>query len=106
MTGVQTCALPDRKSTRLNSSHTIISYAVFCLKQQRTHAGAAADPPARARLRPARPPRPRSPPARGPGVERERLGPPRRVPLDVFFFLMVGPPPGSPLFPSRALFRL
>src|SRR3954464_1492949 len=23
---------PDRKSTRLNSSHTIISYAVFCLK--------------------------------------------------------------------------
>src|SRR3954467_9884356 len=29
---VQTCAL-DRKSTRLNSSHTIISYAVFCLKK-------------------------------------------------------------------------
>src|SRR5260221_1201480 len=25
----------DRKSTRLNSSHTVISYAVFCLKQQR-----------------------------------------------------------------------
>src|SRR5438034_4524466 len=24
--------LPDRKSTRLNSSHTVISYAVFCLK--------------------------------------------------------------------------
>src|SRR3954462_3313684 len=24
----------DRKSTRLNSSHTIISYAVFCLKKQ------------------------------------------------------------------------
>src|SRR3954466_16432858 len=24
--------LRDRKSTRLNSSHTIISYAVFCLK--------------------------------------------------------------------------
>src|SRR5207244_12520841 len=24
----------DRKSTRLNSSHQIISYAVFCLKQQ------------------------------------------------------------------------
>src|SRR5947207_7653594 len=23
---------PDRKSTRLNSSHTVISYAVFCLK--------------------------------------------------------------------------
>src|SRR3954465_10802980 len=31
--GFQTCAL-DRKSTRLNSSHTIISYAVFCLKKK------------------------------------------------------------------------
>src|ERR1022692_3596149 len=30
--GVQTCAL-DRKSTRLNSSHLVISYAVFCLKK-------------------------------------------------------------------------
>src|SRR5258708_19743044 len=26
--------LPDRKSTRLNSSHQIISYAVFCLKKK------------------------------------------------------------------------
>src|SRR3954463_11298408 len=26
----------DRKSTRLNSSHTIISYAVFCLKKKKT----------------------------------------------------------------------
>src|SRR5260221_1650938 len=25
----------DRKSTRLNSSHTVISYAVFCLKQKK-----------------------------------------------------------------------
>src|SRR5438034_3593180 len=33
------CAAPkartDRKSTRLNSSHTVISYAVFCLKKKR-----------------------------------------------------------------------
>src|SRR3954462_14503476 len=27
----------DRKSTRLNSSHTIISYAVFCLKKKTQH---------------------------------------------------------------------
>src|SRR3954467_16004934 len=27
----------DRKSTRLNSSHTIISYAVFCLKKKNKH---------------------------------------------------------------------
>src|SRR5258708_13027087 len=31
-------ALADRKSTRLNSSHQIISYAVFCLKKKKpTH---------------------------------------------------------------------
>src|SRR6476660_10151079 len=28
------CTAPDRQSTRLNSSHQIISYAVFCLKKQ------------------------------------------------------------------------
>src|SRR5438552_6630780 len=28
-------AAPDRKSTRLNSSHQIISYAVFCLKKKK-----------------------------------------------------------------------
>src|SRR3712207_8099225 len=28
---------PDRKSTRLNSSHANISYAVFCLKKQKQH---------------------------------------------------------------------
>src|SRR5690554_7545457 len=56
----------DRKSTRLNSSHVRISYAVFCLKKKKTtnaHPSARrsrrhAWPPARARR-----PRPR---ARGP----------------------------------------
>src|SRR3954465_12052053 len=42
MTGVQTCAL-DRKSTRLNSSHTIISYAVFCLKKKKIGHGITPD---------------------------------------------------------------
>src|SRR5436190_14844934 len=28
------CRYQDRKSTRLNSSHTVISYAVFCLKKK------------------------------------------------------------------------
>src|ERR1039457_1798358 len=27
----------DRKSTRLNSSHLVISYAVFCLKKEQAH---------------------------------------------------------------------
>src|SRR3712207_7806310 len=38
--------LPDRKSTRLNSSHANISYAVFCLKKkQHRHVGAHGHPP-------------------------------------------------------------
>src|ERR1017187_4125758 len=32
----------DRKSTRLNSSHRRISYAVFCLKKHRGHANGGA----------------------------------------------------------------
>src|SRR5260221_3451822 len=31
----------DRKSTRLNSSHTVISYAVFCLKKKKTSISSA-----------------------------------------------------------------
>src|SRR3954449_992136 len=53
----------DRKSTRLNSSHTLTSYAVFCLKKN------TAPPPGapRGRRQPPRgarrgPPRPPSPP--------------------------------------------
>src|SRR2546426_5710451 len=33
-TKVTRTALQDRKSTRLNSSHLVISYAVFCLKKK------------------------------------------------------------------------
>src|SRR5256885_7229370 len=40
-TGRTLCPIQDRKSTRLNSSHLVISYAVFCLKKKtkspRTH---------------------------------------------------------------------
>src|SRR5690348_17946694 len=31
------CSTRDRKSTRLNSSHPSISYAVFCLKKKKKH---------------------------------------------------------------------
>src|SRR3712207_8085767 len=34
---VAEAAAGDRKSTRLNSSHANISYAVFCLKNNKTH---------------------------------------------------------------------
>src|SRR2546426_7076762 len=33
-------ATTDRKSTRLNSSHLVISYAVFCLKKKKRHLAA------------------------------------------------------------------
>src|SRR2546426_9287722 len=35
----------DRKSTRLNSSHLVISYAVFCLKKKKLIMGASANFP-------------------------------------------------------------
>src|SRR5256885_4552362 len=37
----RTAKMGDRKSTRLNSSHLVISYAVFCLKKKKgIHVGA------------------------------------------------------------------
>src|SRR3989442_13381353 len=38
---VQVSEVRDRKSTRLNSSHVRISYAVFCLKKKKTKSTAA-----------------------------------------------------------------
>ena len=35
---VHNVRMADRKSTRLNSSHTVISYAVFCLKKKKSSA--------------------------------------------------------------------
>src|SRR5690606_40526042 len=36
-TSLPSRSAPDRKSTRLNSSHVKISYAVFCLKKKKPH---------------------------------------------------------------------
>src|SRR5260221_8025929 len=47
--------IADRKSTRLNSSHTVISYAVFCLKKKKQRrAGRAGVGAARSEMRLAR----------------------------------------------------
>src|SRR2546426_5351814 len=35
--GREVLTVLDRKSTRLNSSHLVISYAVFCLKKKNNH---------------------------------------------------------------------
>src|SRR3954464_14062500 len=95
--GVQTCA--DRKSTRLNSSHTIISYAVFCLKKktdERNEDDAVCGPP----LAPTPPPRHSR---ECPSVARELSVVPTvgvcGVLSVVFFFLNDGAPPEFSPFP-------
>src|SRR5688572_32633092 len=42
--GVAVAAPEDRKSTRLNSSHSQISYAVFCLKKKKKKTNATHSP--------------------------------------------------------------
>src|SRR2546430_8947122 len=51
----------DRKSTRLNSSHSQISYAVFCLKKKKNPARTTS-PSVTSGARPRRPASPRGPP--------------------------------------------
>src|SRR3990170_430660 len=92
----------DRKSTRLNSSHQIISYAVFCLKkkrQRRIHAGAgnsAASPRSRSRAVQAG----KDGHLRR-GRRTRRRGDCRRV---SYFFLNNRGPPESYTFPLPAAF--
>src|SRR3954463_2325680 len=96
----------DRKSTRLNSSHTIISYAVFCLKKKkasRMKRSTCSEDGARSEL-----------------VSFKRrvlvrascslslpscLRPVSSRATLLFFFLMIRRPPRSTLFPSTPLFR-
>src|SRR3954467_10901880 len=96
----------DRKSTRLNSSHTIISYAVFCLKKKKKAnrpTTQQATPSARA--------------TSGSAARRGGGGTCRGVAwvasavwsvscsASSFFFLMIRRPPRSTLFPYTTLFR-
>src|SRR6202043_85386 len=96
-------AIQDRKSTRLNSSHVKISYAVFCLKKKHhnPHGGQAAP----VETTPTVPPRP------APRAPRVVPRAPLRRPLRQspaarsLFFLMIRRPPRSTLFPYTTLFR-
>src|SRR4051795_12992306 len=94
----------DRKSTRLNSSHTLISYAVFCLKKKkqshrrRPVGQDGGDGQRLARVHALRPlARGRVPPVALPTVSAPSSS------SFYFFFLMIGHPPKSPLFPSTPL---
>src|ERR1022692_3968379 len=96
----------DRKSTRLNPSHLVISYAGFCLKkkkkknnelrQERQSSGRHCE------RRTARPPAPPAPVLRS-------TAPAHSAPFPslffFFFFLMIRRPPRSTLFPYTTLFR-
>src|SRR3954466_5302628 len=96
----------DRKSTRLNSSHTIISYAVFCLKKKNTHelqsqdiclcrlqiTGRATDSGAPS-------------PHIQYTITAQCCCMPRSSLFFFFFFLMIRRPPRSTLFPYPPLFR-
>src|ERR1039457_6885558 len=96
----------DRKSTRLNSSHLVISYAVFCLKKQHSLLYSRDSMYFFHRQR------------KAPGRTATRVGaecnssergearlPKCWVSLVCFFFLMIRRPPRSTLFPYTTLFR-
>src|ERR1022692_938200 len=94
----------DRKSTRLNSSHLVISYAVFCLKKKKNSIAAGAGSALRHIAN---------------ATWHVNLGRGRVLVLDLrrgqprasiqtpvhFFFLMIRRPPRSTLFPYTTLFR-
>src|SRR5579859_2626891 len=82
------CSTRDRKSTRLNSSHSQISYAVFCLKKKKFKDRGGRRQSVWAT----------SPRCGEYGTVRagESVG---------FFFLMIRRPPRSTLFPYTTLFR-
>src|SRR5215203_648628 len=97
----RTFCAADRKSTRLNSSHANISYAVFCLKNKNLDKG----PDTRVVPNPA-------------ALQiRERVDDDVAAEIDAlhepvgsvvgrdFFFLMIRRPPRSTLFPYTTLFR-
>src|SRR5215813_11565170 len=96
----------DRKSTRLNSSHVRISYAVFCLKKKKhryLHTFAS--------LHSTKPVRETEPTLCPPNHDRLGCSVHRGCGgvtvhhFDFFFFLMIRRPPRSTLFPYTTLFR-
>src|ERR1022692_2881606 len=94
----------DRKSTRLNSSHLVISYAVFCLKKKKrkrtetvesstvdfTYLTEVANDAASCAAM---------------GTSRSSNSCVLHSPFLFFFFLMIRRPPRSTLFPYTTLFR-
>src|ERR1039457_4277244 len=96
----------DRKSTRLNSSHLVISYAVFCLKktEKKNRMSASALGVPRAQFAQVLT---HHNIAASVGKKRilSRKTAQLRCMLASLFFLMIRRPPRSTLFPYTTLFR-
>src|SRR3954462_1038707 len=94
----------DRKSTRLNSSHTISSYAVFCLKNEEAQGVGRRQegrPPGEQGGHGAPPRPPATTPTTPPTFPKEPIPYlPDGLP---FFFLIIRRPLSSPFFPARTL---
>src|ERR1022692_1837109 len=98
--------MPDRKSTRLNFSHLVISYAVFCLKKKKKQrqrknghsTGACQEHRQQTGITVLQCPTLTIIPVAlsTPNCDRKIL---------FFFFLMIRRPPRSTLFPYTTLFR-
>src|ERR1039457_5604975 len=88
----------DRKSTRLNSSHLVISYAVFCLKKKNADPVTASNA-CRVQAAPER-----ECTAGQLAVGQVLVGGVYRYAIAIFF-LMIRRPPRSTLFPYTTLFR-
>src|SRR5215468_1798614 len=96
----------DRKSTRLNSSHITISYAVFCLKKKKNLGLPAAGETLGSSVSAALVDGPQTPDLLHFGVgATSREFTLRVVNVFHFFFLMIRRPPRSTLFPYTTLFR-
>src|ERR1039457_2528561 len=94
----------DRKSTRLNSSHLVISYAVFCLKKKNCQRPSTAHGCARRRSRQRLGLRSSGVASSVPARQPDSFSASCSFPI-LFFFLMIRRPPKSTLFPYTTLFR-
>src|SRR6267378_1963822 len=96
----------DRKSTRLNSSHVEISYAVFCLKKKKRLRHISIQPTPK-KCMPVSADNYHSYMVDGVIVHNspETTTGGRALKFSSFFFLMIRRPPRSTLFPYTTLFR-
>src|SRR6202043_3123393 len=87
----RTLVTKDRKSTRLNSSHVAISYAVFCLKKKELPGSFKGESSLGVRL---------GPQSCRSVCDADALSGEATLELGLFFFLFERRPQTTPLFPS------